>query len=69
MRKDFSTYFLLLFGPKLSKKKMKLSIVQCAHIYGRLGYNNPVTKVSDMSGGRVDLIKQTPSSLPTLVSL
>ena len=29
---------------------------------------NPVTRVSDMSGGRVDH-KQTPSSLPTLVSL
>ena len=31
------------------------------------GRTNPVTRVSDMSGGRVD--KQTPSSLPTLVSL
>ena len=30
--------------------------------------DNPVTRVSDMSGGRVDH-KQTPSSLPTLVSL
>ena len=28
---------------------------------------NPVTRVSDMSEGRVD--KQTPSSFPTLVSL
>ena len=58
---DFYLFWTL--GPSSELAVLCGSEGSCKVVLG-----NPVTRVSDMSGGRVDH-KQTPSSLPTLASL